>query len=76
MNVTHDAFFQNYINGFAPPNRTSPPEWLAQIQINFTELFLIKPSTKIAPLNKGLSEIQIKLLLNGVFSWTTGPNLK
>ena len=59
MNVSYDALFQNCINGSDPPNRraarsldrflqTKTPEQLAQIQNNFTELFLIAPSTKIA----------------------------
>ena len=61
MNVSHDTLFQNCINGSAPQNRraarapdkkylqmTSPPESLVQIKNNFTELFLIIPSTKIA----------------------------
>ena len=54
MNVPHDALFQNCINGSAPLNRSArvlykkSPEPLAQIQNNFTEIFLIIPSTKFA----------------------------
>ena len=49
MNVPYDALFQNCINGYAPPNRRAtrapdkksfkqPPDPLAQIQNNFTEI--------------------------------------
>ena len=61
MNVSHDALFQNCINGSTPPNRRAaraldkksfkqhwPPEPQAQIQNNFTEKILIIPSTEIA----------------------------
>ena len=52
---------QNGTNGFTPPNKgagraldkkcllmTFPPEQLVQIQNNFTELFFMMVSTKIA----------------------------
>ena len=56
---SHDVLFQKCINGSAPLNGKAPrapdkiflttsPEVLAQIQNNFTELFLITPSNKIA----------------------------
>ena len=60
MKFSQDALIQHCKNGYAPPNRGPPglqirnlkkkstPEPLTQIQNNFTELFLIIPSTKIA----------------------------
>ena len=74
MNVLHDALVQNFINDSAPLSKrlpehqirnilkTSPPEPLTQIQNNFTELFLIIPSNKIAQMitlrwKKGLPEL-------------------
>ena len=76
MNVPHDALFQNCVNSSSPPNIGPPAlqiwsllndiSWpLLQIQNNFTELFLIIPSTKIAQMGslrgtKGLPELQIR----------------
>ena len=60
MNVPYDALFLNCVNGSAPPNsgaarapekiffKMISPEPLVQIQNNFTELFLLIPSTKLA----------------------------
>ena len=73
--VSLDALYQNCTNGSAQPNKgatraldkkcrlmTFPPEPLVQIQNNFTELFLILASTKIAQtislgLIRGLPEL-------------------
>ena len=59
--VPRDTLYQFCTNGSAPLNKratraldkkyletASPPEPLVQIQNNFTELFLMMPSTKIA----------------------------
>ena len=60
MNVPHNVLYHNCINGSALLNTratrapekiletTYPPEPLVQIQNNFTELFFMMPSTKIA----------------------------
>ena len=78
--VPHNALYQNYTNGSAPLNKgtaraldkkcpsTTSSEPLVQIQNNFTELFLIKPFTKIAQMvplcwTKGLPERQIRNIL-------------
>ena len=60
MSVSHDALFQNCINGSTPPNSradkaqdtTYPHEPLAQIQNNFTQLYLINCTNGSALLNK------------------------
>ena len=57
--VPHDAFYQNCTNGSTLMNKgaaraldkkcilmTFPPEPLVQIQNNFTEMFLMMPSSK------------------------------
>ena len=61
-NVSHNALCQNFPNGSAPPNKiatnaldkkylkTTSPEPLVQIQNKFTQMFLKRPSDKIAQL--------------------------
>ena len=60
MNVSHYVLYLNCANGCAPLNKraaraldknylkTTSPEPQVQFQNNFTELFLMMPSTKIA----------------------------
>ena len=60
MNVPQNAVYQICINVSVPPNMSDArdldkksfklhlPEQRVQMQINFTELFLMIPSTKIA----------------------------
>ena len=61
--------------------KASTPEPLVQIQNNFTELFLIIPSTNIAQMTllhwtKGLVSSRQEISLNTISSWTTCPNSK
>ena len=61
LSFPYDALFQNCTNGSAPPNRRTAralDKTLVQIQNNFTELSLMKPSTKNA--TKGPTELQIR----------------
>ena len=73
MNVPHDALFQTFINGSASLNSrvaraTDNKSFTRHLLLNynnFTELFLLTPSTKnctkgYAPLNKGLPELKSK----------------
>ena len=85
MNVPHTALYQNCINDSAPPNMgaaraldknsltASPPEPLVKIQNNFTELFLIIPSTKIAQRfctaeQRGRQSSRLEMPLNDISS--------
>ena len=81
MNVPFDALFQNCINGSTPMNKRELQirnllnhiSWTTgPIQNNFTELFLITPSTNTAQMvplfwTKGLSELQIRNIFKQYF---------
>ena len=87
------SLYQNCTNGYAPLNKKTartpdkkylqtafPPEPFVHIQNNFTGLFLMMPSSKIAQMvpvhwTKGLPEVKIRnvfkqyLLLNHLFKF-------
>ena len=91
QNCSSEYPLENCTNGSTPLNKgaarapdkkyllTTSPKPLVQTSYNYTWMFPITPSFKIAQMvslhgTGGLPELQIRNILNDIFSWTTGAN--